>query len=67
MFFTKNACSSVFLGFAGRLGAAICHIARVYLKLPIFRYVDDFFGALRYKPGLHTGVYAGVFFLVTQA
>ena len=26
-----------------RMGAALAHIARVHLKLPILRYVDDFF------------------------
>ena len=31
-----------------RIGAAICHIARVYLKLPLWRYVDDYFGTERY-------------------
>ena len=30
-----------------RLGAAIAHVARVYLKLPILRYVDDYFGPER--------------------
>ena len=30
-----------------RLGAALAHIARVYLKLPVLRYVDDFFAPMR--------------------
>ena len=30
-----------------RIGAAICHIAGVYLKLPLWRYVDDYFGTER--------------------
>ena len=27
-----------------RIGAALCFIARRYLTLAVFRYVDDFFG-----------------------
>lgn len=30
-----------------RLGAAITHLVRVLLKIPILRYVDDFFGPAR--------------------
>ena len=30
-----------------RIGAAIAHIAREYLKIPILRYVDDFFAPER--------------------
>jgi hypothetical protein len=28
-----------------RIGAMICHLARAFLGLPVFRYVDDFFAA----------------------
>jgi len=31
-----------------RLGAALCQIARVFLSLPLLRYVDDYFGPDRY-------------------
>ena len=31
-----------------RVGAAITHVARVYLKLPVLRYVDDFFSVERF-------------------
>ena len=31
-----------------RVGAAIAHIARAFLKLPVLRYVDDFFTASRW-------------------
>ena len=30
-----------------RIGAAIAHLAHVFLKLPVLRYVDDFFSAER--------------------
>ena len=30
-----------------RMGAALAHIARVYLKIPMLRYVDDFFAPMR--------------------
>ena len=31
-----------------RIGAAIAHIARYFLKLPLLRYVDDYFGPERF-------------------
>ena len=30
-----------------RMGAALAHIARVYLRIPMLRYVDDFFAPMR--------------------
>ena len=33
-----------------RVGEAIARIARVILKLPVCRYVDDYFSAERYAP-----------------
>ena len=31
-----------------RFGAALAHLARVYLKIPVLRYVDDYFGPERH-------------------
>ena len=31
-----------------RVGAALAHLARVFLHLPVFRYVDDYFGPDRH-------------------
>ena len=37
-----------------RVGAALLFISRKYLKLPIFRYVDDYFGIERCFPPLYS-------------
>ena len=37
-----------------RIGAAICHLARRFLKIAAMRYVDDFFAPERYN-GAHRG------------
>ena len=38
-----------------RIGAAILFIARKYLMLPLFRYVDDYFGVERCAVIVQTG------------
>ena len=37
-----------------RVGAAIAHLARKFLKLALLRYVDDIFGPERCEASLHT-------------
>ena len=39
-----------------KVGSLLCQLARKYLKLAIFRYVDDFFGPERYASWAHTKI-----------
>ena len=44
-----------------RVGAALAHLARTFLKLPLLRYVDDYFGPERYL--FHVNVTSCVIFI----
>ena len=39
-----------------KVGSLLCQLARKYLNLAIFRYVDDFFGPERYASWVHTKI-----------